>query len=347
MKRMNVTEYTRLGRRGQIQRLRRAAEDALSRYGIASISLSLLYHAYHTTFTVTAPDGARYVLHILRPVDADLPEMERRIRVESELWWLDRVRVDLGMGVPIPVRTNEGDGVVSLALNDMEPVRLCPLFRWLDGRFFRDRLAPAHLEGVGRIIARLHEYSAHLHVPEWFDRPMVDATDAVLEEETALLFADHVSDHAARVMRRVLQQARRAQHALGGAPDNYGLIHADIHQRNYLFDHGAVRLIDFGDCGWGHYLYDLAVTLSELENSPRLDQLRTALLSGYRQERDLSVEQEALIDSFVLLREVQNLTWFVSARDDPNYRARAAQIAERVARVERQLALGASQRAWR
>ena len=34
-------------------------------------------------------------------------------------------------------------------------------------------------------------------------------------------------------------------------------------EKNYLFHGGEVRLIDFGDCGWGHYLYDLAVTVSE------------------------------------------------------------------------------------
>ena len=44
-----------------------------------------------------------------------------------------------------------------------------------------------------------------------------------------------------------------------------GLIHADLHYENFLFHDGVARAIDFDDCGWGFYLYDVAVTLWELE----------------------------------------------------------------------------------
>jgi Ser/Thr protein kinase RdoA (MazF antagonist) len=130
---------------------------------------------------------------------------------------------------------------------------------------------------------------------------------------------------------------RRVQEELGSGPDAFGLIHADIHQKNYLFHDGDIRLIDFGDCGWGHYLYDLAVTVSELEGLPDCGALRAALLAGYRQMRDLSPEREALIDIFVMLREVQNLTWFLHERDNPSYQSRTAQIGERVSMLERRL----------
>jgi Ser/Thr protein kinase RdoA (MazF antagonist) len=98
-------------------------------------------------------------------------------------------------------------------------------------------------------------------------------------------------------------------------------------------------LIDFGDCGWGHYLYDLAVTLSELEGLPNYAALRAALLAGYRSVRELSPAHESLIDTFIMLREVQNVTWFVKAREDPSYRGWATQIGERVAALERALDL--------
>jgi Ser/Thr protein kinase RdoA (MazF antagonist) len=100
-------------------------------------------------------------------------------------------------------------------------------------------------------------------------------------------------------------------------------------------------LIDFGDCGWGHYLYDLAVTVSELVVLPRHTALRAALLAGYRQMRDLSPAHEAWIDTFVMLREVQNLTWFLHERENPSYRTRTAQIGERVTMLERLLGAGA------
>lgn len=151
------------------------------------------------------------------------------------------------------------------------------------------------------------------------------------------LFTGGLFVQVADVMRRVLQRTRQAQRTLGSGPDAFGLIHADIHQKNYLFHGRQVRLIDFGDCGWGHYLYDLAVSVSELEGLPNRAELRAALLAGYRQMRDLSLTHEAMIDAFVMLREVQNLTWFLQARNDPSYQGQAAGIGERVTRLERLL----------
>jgi Ser/Thr protein kinase RdoA (MazF antagonist) len=328
-----VSEYGALTRRGQIQFMRRVAERALALYGIEARTLSLLNHVFNTTFTVIGPDSALYVLHILRPLEDASSEARERARVESELWWLDEVRTDVGVVVPVPVRTPDGAGVV--AVEDVTPPRLCTRFHWVDGRFLRHRFTPAQLEAVGRLTARLHQHSTHLRVPAWFDRPRVDRADVETEERVARLFAGGVSGAAAAVIHSAFQQVRAAQHQLGETSDTFGLIHADIHQMNYLFHDGDMRLIDFGDCGWGHYLYDLAVTLSELEGLPRYAQLRAALLAGYRQVRDLSPAHEGLIDTFVLLRHVQNVTWFVTVRDDPSYRDRAAQIDERVAVIGR------------
>jgi Ser/Thr protein kinase RdoA (MazF antagonist) len=70
------------------------------------------------------------------------------------------------------------------------------------------------------------------------------------------------------VVTAVLERARRTQNVLGYGPDLYGLIHADLHQGNYLFHGDEVRVIDFDDCGWGHFAHDLAVTVSELEHLP-------------------------------------------------------------------------------
>jgi Ser/Thr protein kinase RdoA (MazF antagonist) len=155
------------------------------------------------------------------------------------------------------------------------------------------------------------------------------------------LFTDFVSVQAADVMQRVLQRVRQAQGALGSGPDAFGLIHADIHQRNYLFNGRDVRLIDFGDCGWSHYLYDFAVTLNELDGMPNYAALRAGLLAGYRSVRELAPAQEALIDTFVMLRRLQDVTWFVKVRDDPSYRQRSAEVEERVAVLERVIEDGA------
>ncbi|HEX6509745.1 MAG TPA: phosphotransferase [Chloroflexota bacterium] len=336
-----MIDYAQLSRRGQIRRLRRVAENALTLYGIEPVSLSLLHHSFNTTFTVIGPGGARFVLHILRPEVDPFSELQSPSRVASELWWLDRLRADIGLAVPVAVRTPTGEGVVSVAVEGVTPARLCTLFHWIDGRFVLHRLMPAHLEAVGTLTARLHRHSEHLRVPAGFDRPTVDAADAETEEGVVRLFTDQFSLESARVMQEVFRRVRRAKEELGSGPGTSGLIHADIHQRNYLFRAGDVHLIDFGDCGWGHYLYDLAVTLSELEVSPRRAAQRAALLAGYRRDRGLSPAHERLLDTFVMLREVQNVTWFLRDQDNPSSPEQAAQIGERVAALQRLLDAGA------
>ena len=51
----------------------------------------------------------------------------------------------------------------------------------------------------------------------------------------------------------------------------FGVIHADYILGNVRFLGRQPGAIDFDDCGWGFVLYDLAVTLSELEGRPRYD----------------------------------------------------------------------------
>jgi Ser/Thr protein kinase RdoA (MazF antagonist) len=310
--------------------LRRLAEHALSLYETEPVSLSPLTHFHNTTFVVTQPNSSRYVLRIHRGDESPLDAPQRRTRVESELWWLDRLRADLDLSVPTAVRTPGGEGVVRVAVEGVPQARLCVLFHWMDGRFLHRRLMPAHLEQVSRLTARLHEHSRQLTVPAFFHRQRVDRTDGETEEYVVRLFADHWSVEAVGVMRAMFQRARRVQEELGSGSDTFGLIHADIHQKNYLFSDGTLRLIDFDDCGWGHYLYDLAVTINEVDYLPRGAALREALLAGYRQVRELSPAHLAMIETFIMLRKLQDITWFLQERDNPSFGTRATRIGDGV-----------------
>jgi Ser/Thr protein kinase RdoA (MazF antagonist) len=333
-----MTQYTDLTRRGQIRRLRRLAKQSLALYGVEPASLSLLSHMFNTTFAVAARDGARYVLRIQRAGGDQVVPTPTRSRTESEVWWLDRLRADLDVPVPVPVRTPDGESVVSVSTESVPEPRLCVLFEWMDGHFFHNRLMPAHLEQVGRMTALLHEHSAGLTIPPTFDRQQVDNADAQTEEAIVRLFTDHCSPEAARVMRDVLLQVRRAAEELGSAPSMYGLIHGDIHQENYLFHRGTVRLIDFDDCGWGHYLHDLAVTTHEIDFLPRGPALTQALLGGYRRVRDLPASHETAIAAFYMLRELHITSWYLEQRNNLAITDSSDHVKWGVAMLERLLA---------
>jgi Ser/Thr protein kinase RdoA (MazF antagonist) len=332
-----MKEFERLTPGGQVRRLRRLAEQALRVYGIQPVSISLLSHFHNTTFAVDGADGARYVLRIHRGESTPLDAPRRRARLEAELWWLNRLRMDQAVPVPEAILTPGGEQLLEITVNGVTQPRLCVLFRWMEGRFLERGLRPVHLEDVGRLTGKLHEHSAQLTVPAGFERQCVDRTDGEFEEYVARLFGDWGPPNSAGVMREVLHRVRRAQEELGSGPARFGLIHADVHQYNYLFSGVRARLIDFDDCGWGHYLYDPAVTLLHVDSLPRGPALRAAYLRGYRQVRALSAREEELIETFIMLRLVQDASWDLQERDTVSFGGRAALVADRVATLERWL----------
>ena len=322
-------------RREELAHLRRVAEDALEQFEIQPAGISLLSHYCNTTFAVMSRDGFRYALHIYRTFDATLSADRHHDWIESELWWLDRVRNSLSISAPAPMCTPEGERVIGVLLRGKSETKVpVVLFGWVKGRFLRRRFLPAHLRQVGILTAKLHLKASQFATPEGFCRGQVDLVDSRTEERLACDFAVH-SSQAEELARKALARVRTAQQMIGSDPDAFGFIHADIHQGNYLFDHGELALIDFGDCGWGHYLYDLAVTINEIRDLPNGPALRQALLAGYQEVRELPRAHEALIDTFLLLRNVQDLPSFLD-QSAPSH-AHKTGADRRLARLQREL----------
>jgi Ser/Thr protein kinase RdoA (MazF antagonist) len=114
---------------------------------------------------------------------------------------------------------------------------------------------------------------------------------------------------------------RGIQRTVGQGAETFGLMHGDLNQWNYFFQRGEVRVIDFDDCGYGYHLYDLAVTLSEVNYRSNTPALRSGLLAGYRSVRPLSTEHEYYLDAFIAFRDLQFIVWKLEVRNHPYHRA--------------------------
>lgn len=55
---------------------------------------------------------------------------------------------------------------------------------------------------------------------------------------------------------------READRQVGRGPDQFGFIHYDLSFSNVLFTAREAIPLDFDECGFGHYLQDLAVALA-------------------------------------------------------------------------------------
>lgn len=109
---------------------------------------------------------------------------------------------------------------------------------------------------------------------------------------------------------------------LADASGAFGLIHGDLHYENVLFHRGEACAIDFDDCGWGFHLYDLVVTLSELERRPRYDELHDALLQSYARPCSLPENHATHLQALSLLCREQLLLWILESREHAAFRGR-------------------------
>lgn len=335
-----MTSFGTLTHIGQLRRLRRLALHALTAYDIDQGRITPLAHADNTTFRIDTVDGARYVLRIHRAT-RKTPE-----EVRSELIWLMALCQETDLVVPTPVLTRTGDLLTLTSTADLPEPRMCVLLRWIPGRFVDNGLTPSHLERVGAFMARLQNSGAQFRPPDGFVRGRLDnlygkprgVSEAVArqhvenpdDEATAIrLVMDICSPEDGRRVEKFIRRVRAVQLLVGQGPDTFGLIHGDLHQENYLFHQGQVRAIDFDDCGYGHYLYDMAVTLFNVRFRENTPLLRERFLVGYRSVRPLSVEHEHYLDTFMDLRDLQMMIWEIEMRNHPAFRASwAAEVRE-------------------
>jgi Ser/Thr protein kinase RdoA (MazF antagonist) len=316
---------------GQVRRLRRLALLALTAYAVEQPRLTPLTHADNTTFRVDTADGQRYVLRIHRPSRKTPGE------VRSELLWLAALQQEDGLAAPIPVPTRAGDLLTIAGVAEVPGPRMCVLLRWLPGRFVDHDLTASHLERVGAFMARLQNSAAQFKPPDGFVRGRLDnlygkprgISEALArqqldnpEDEAAAiqLVSDICSPEDGKLVEQLIRRIRTVQRALGQGPDTFGLIHGDLHQDNYMFHEGQVRAIDFDDCGYGHYGYDIAVTLFNVRFRDDTPQLWDGFLAGYRSVRPLSAEHERYLETFMDLRDLQMMIWALEMRDHPAFR---------------------------
>ncbi|WP_261570432.1 phosphotransferase enzyme family protein [Frankia gtarii] len=129
---------------------------------------------------------------------------------------------------------------------------------------------------------------------------------------------------AVELLGRAAAAAEGRLSAFGRGPDTFGLIHADMRMANLLVPDGAepvaaggasageageVCVIDFDDCGFGWYLWDLAASLSFIEHLDEVGDLVAAWLAAYQRRLPLSAADVAMIPTFVLLRRLLLVAW--------------------------------------
>jgi Ser/Thr protein kinase RdoA (MazF antagonist) len=298
--------------RQRIAWMRRVALRALDAYPLVDPQLRFIADE-NATFRVdaTAPDGRdRFLLRVHRPARHGR-NVDSAAAIGSELVWLMALRAGTGLLVPAPFRTADGKLTAVAASPDVTEPRVCSVLRWMDGRVHAAAPRPVHLRRLGSVMARLHNHADQWRIPPGFVRIRWDwetffGDTMIYGRTNAADVWDLLPDDLRRRFAQVASSMRRLMTHLGDGADNFGLIHADLHLGNALFWRGEVRVIDFDDCGFGYWLYDIAVALWELRYRNDYEDFQSALIDGYTEHRPLPPGGLAHLDDFIATAKSQS-----------------------------------------
>ena len=277
---------------------------------------------------------ARYVVRVHRAAyhsDAEL---------RSEWQWIGSLR-EYGVLTPV-LRRSSHDRMFEIVESAGVPEpRQVDIVDWIEGRQLGS--VEAGLEGtaseiraqfmtLGNIMARMHNHVEHWREPAGFTRHAWDVDGLTGDQPFWGRFWElpALSARQKDRMIKVRDKLRIELAELGTAPDRYGLIHADLVFENILTGADGVRVIDFDDCGYGWYLFDLVTAIIFLHGTEHFAVAKQALIAGYRKNRPLPDEHLAWLPVILMARATTYLGWMHTRSETETAREMTPYIIELV-----------------
>ena len=288
---LNRNTFDDLPEKEQVYRLHELAHAALEKFGFNQYRLTFLQHLVNTTFRLDCNQG-RYLVRIHRA--------KTRTAVSSELAWLEALAHEITVPVQIPQRSLDEELIVTEKQEGVPEPYPVTVLSWLEGEILpQDCRSPHHFYRLGQLVAKLHHHAQRWTPPFQLDRPFYDSTSVFGDDDVTYKRLPEASrDH----LQTLHEQVQEVEECLGKSPERFGLIHSDLSFGNVLFTADEVLPIDFDDCGFGYYLYDLAVILAGPWEKPGFQQRHDALFQGYRESCNLPNEHLSLIPTFMAMR---------------------------------------------
>ncbi len=311
-----VTGRTPDGDPAMHDHLETVARDALRHHGLGpDAGLTLLNVSENATYAVDDPaTGERSVLRVHRP------GYHTRAAIQSELAWVAALRDDDVVRTPAVLPTRDGSFVVT-GRHPSGEERQAVRFTWCPGTEPTGERLVEDFVALGAVTARLHLHARRWRRPTTFTRFRWDYSTSIGDRGHWGRWQNGMAVGPAErgVLGRLDAALRDRLAAFGDSPDRFGLVHADMRLANLLVDpddpSSGVTVIDFDDCGFGWFMYDLGSSLSFIEHDPQVPELTAAWTTGYRTVAPLSAADEAELRTFVMLRRLLLVAWIGSHSD--------------------------------
>jgi len=272
-------------------------------------NITLLKYSENYIFLIDMESKKR-IFRVNRPDYHTIGELN------SEVVWMDMLRRETDLILPHVLAGKNKELIQSFYSESSGITYSCSLFTFMNGTIVKNLSGNELLEkmaGIGEITAKLHNQvilsNIELERFEWNYETLLGENPRFGDWRK---YKGITSENLNLIEKSVLIIKNRLE-KFGNSTNHYGLIHSDLHLSNIIIDGDILQIIDFDDCGYGWYLYDLGCSL--VEYSEGLDELVEAWLNGYQKVRDLSDEEKSELPTFILMRRIVRLAWLSSHSD--------------------------------
>jgi len=261
------------------------------------IQYNNLYGFHNEIFLITCKKD-----FILRIASANHRSKEE---TQSEIDFLLFLKEN-GVSVSSPLKGLDGEYVY--AINEHNEKWIVSAFEIAKGKDFRSRSNDTDIRfyEAGRMLGKIHKYSK-IYSPsnpnprrQWYESQHLVKASNLFEEY----------DHQLKVK---FDEFIDQMNKLPKTNDSYGLIHGDYLFSNYFFNGNNITVIDFDECEYSWFIYDIAVCMYYylLGSDPtkvsskikEAEKLLYNLLSGYIKENHIDLRWIININLFFKMRE--------------------------------------------
>jgi Ser/Thr protein kinase RdoA (MazF antagonist) len=300
--------FAELTPRGQLQRLRALAHEALRRYDLDVTKVVFAARAFNSVFRVDTREGTRYALRVS-------PQL--RIHADGcealEAAWITALRREVAFPTPAVIPTRDASAYAWVRADGVPEPRCCVLFEWVSGRRLREHINSDLVRKVGELTAAVHEHAsaeAPADVPTGAlvgDRVLYFRTEHRLEELRPAYgsLLDDAVDRAQRVLDELWRDPPHPPH----------LLHGDVQPGNVIASRGKVSLIDFQDLIWGFDIQDVEFAQQALDHFDDAGALIGAFRAGYESVRPLPVASGETIGGLQAARHLNVLNFGLNVRN--------------------------------
>ncbi|MHA2423993.1 MAG: phosphotransferase enzyme family protein [Candidatus Thorarchaeota archaeon] len=268
--------------------LETALKETSALYGFQVNKLVKIGGGYENKmFGYEAPE-AKFVVRVTPP-DHKTPS-----EVRAEMDWLVYLQEN---DAPVEhVITSKNNNLVEVTDTDAGPISVV-CFEWAPGKIvMKDDFSPELFHSWGKAVGMMHRLTKDYESPtkqpnriQWYDDEYLNRDLIPQDQEIVLERFDSLMDHFKN------QPSTR---------DSFGLIHQDVHNDNLFLDGNHLTVLDFDDCVYGFFIFDIANALGfsiweksdEMNNRQFADFYLKHFMEGYQEENHLveSIMEEDL-----------------------------------------------------